>query len=105
LVAVYVLVALIGAAIAVFALQNLDAVVIRFLTWRIEGAPLALVILLSLVMGTVLAALVGAVRHWRLRSRIRQLEHRLAQAQAQSAAAPSAPDRASSARPERPAPR
>jgi uncharacterized integral membrane protein len=93
-VAVYVLMALIGAAAAVFALQNLDPVVIRFITWRIEGAPLALVMLLSLIMGAVLASLIGIVRSLKLRSRIRQLEHRLAQAQAQQVGpAPSLVDR------------
>lgn len=65
MVAVYVRVALIGAAIAVFALPTLDVGVIRLLTWRTEDAPLAGVILLSLAMGTALAALVGAVPHRR----------------------------------------
>jgi uncharacterized integral membrane protein len=105
-VAVYVVMALIGAAIAVFALQNLDPVVIRFMTWRIEGAPLALVVLLSLITGTVLASLIGIVRSLKLRSRIRQLEHRLAQAQAQQVGpAPAQPDRPTSAPlPPRPTP-
>jgi uncharacterized integral membrane protein len=76
---VYLLTALVGAAAAVFALQNVDPVVIRFLGWRIEGAPLALVIMVSVLAGIVLTALVGFVQQWRLRSRIRQLENRLAQ--------------------------
>ena len=76
---VYVLMALVGAAAAVFALQNIDPVVIRFLGWRIEGAPLALVIMVSVVGGIVLTSLVGIVQQWKLRSRIRQLEQRLAQ--------------------------
>ena len=37
MVIVYFVVALVGAAAAVFALQNVDPVVIRFLGWRIEG--------------------------------------------------------------------
>ncbi|MBF8288069.1 MAG: LapA dom protein, partial [Candidatus Rokubacteria bacterium] len=41
----YILMALVGAACAVFALQNMDPVVIRFIGWRAEGIPLALVIL------------------------------------------------------------
>ena len=45
MVVVYFAMALVGAAAAVFALQNVDPVVIRFLGWRIEGAPLALVIM------------------------------------------------------------
>jgi len=73
----YLLVALLGAAIAVFAIQNNSAVVIRFLAWRLESA-LSLVILLSALLGVVLTAMLGMVRHWRLRSRIRQLENQLA---------------------------
>jgi uncharacterized integral membrane protein len=82
---VYLLTALVGAAAAVFALQNVDPVVIRFLGWRIEGAPLALVIMVSVLAGIVLTALVGLVQQWRLRSRIRQLENRLAQTSVPSA--------------------
>jgi len=74
----YLLVALIGAAIALFAIQNINPVVVRFLGWQIESA-LSLVVLLSTVIGTVMASLVGLVRHWKLRSRIRQLERRLAE--------------------------
>jgi len=75
---VYLVMAIVGAAAAIFALQNIDPVVIRFLTWRIEGAPLSMVIMLSIVVGVVLTSLVGFVRHWKLRSRIRHLENRLA---------------------------
>jgi len=78
----YLLVALIGAAGAIFALQNIDPVVIRFLGWRIEGAPLALVLMLSMIMGIVLTSLVGIVQQWKLKSKIRQLQARLAQVSA-----------------------
>jgi uncharacterized integral membrane protein len=74
----YVLMALVGAACAVFALQNMDPVVIRFIGWRVEGMPLALVILLSVLGGLVIASCVGLLRRWKLRSRIRQLEAQLA---------------------------
>ena len=74
----YLLMALVGAACAVFALQNMDPVVIRFLGWRAEGMPLAFVILLSVLGGLVFASCVGLLRHWKLRSRIRQLEAQLA---------------------------
>jgi uncharacterized integral membrane protein len=78
-IAIYLLMALIGSVATLFAAQNIDPVVIRFLVWRIEGMPLALVILLSLLVGVVFASLSGAVRHWRLRSRVRQLENQVAQ--------------------------
>jgi uncharacterized integral membrane protein len=77
--AAYLLMALVGALCAVFALQNMDPVVIRFLGWRVEGMPLALVILLSVLSGLVLASCVSLLRHWKLRSRIRQLEAQLAE--------------------------
>jgi putative membrane protein len=73
---VYVLMALFGAALAVFALENLDPVVIQFLNWR-RGMPLAAVMLLSLVAGLSLAALVGLIQYLKLRRRIRQLEAQL----------------------------
>ena len=76
--AVYLLMAVVGAAAAIFALQNIDPVVIRFLGWRIEGAPLSMVIMLSIVVGVILTSLVGLVRHWKMRYRIRQLENQLA---------------------------
>ena len=74
---VYVLVAAIAIAIAVFAVQNADRVTISFLSWKIEGAPLAAVILISGAVGAILVSLVGSVQRWKLRSRIRQLESRL----------------------------
>ncbi len=82
----YLLLILVGVACAVFALQNMDPVVIRFVTWRVEGMPLGFVILLSLLGGLVFASMIGLIRHWKLRSRIRQLEARL-----QAAERPTAP--------------
>ena len=80
----YILLILVGAACAVFALQNMDPVVLRFLTWRVEGMPLGFVILLSLMGGLILASMIGLIRHWKLRSRIRQLEAKLQAAERQT---------------------
>jgi uncharacterized integral membrane protein len=77
----YLLLILVGAACAVFALQNMDPVVIRFVTWRVEGMPLGLVILLSILGGVIFASGVSLIRHWKQRSRIRQLEARLSAAE------------------------
>jgi lipopolysaccharide assembly protein A len=74
----YLVVALVGALVAVFAIQNINPVVIRFLGWQMEGA-LSLVVLLSILLGIVLTSLVGFVPHWKLRAKIRQLENRVAQ--------------------------
>ncbi len=82
MVIMYILMVLVGAAGAIFALQNIDPVVIRFLAWRIEGAPLAMVIILSIVIGMVLTSMVGIVQQWKSKSRIRELENHLAQVSA-----------------------
>ena len=74
MVAVYVLLVLVGAATAIFTVQNTDPVVIRFIGWRVEGMPLALVILLSLLVGLFIGSTVGVIQQLRLRARIRQLE-------------------------------
>ncbi len=73
----YLVVAFVGGAIAAFALQNLDPVVVRFLIWRAEGVPLAALILGSLVAGMALAGIAGAVQYVKLRLKIRQLEIQL----------------------------
>ena len=57
---IYLIMVLVGAATAIFAIQNTDPVVIRFLGWRIEGMPLALVILLSALAGLLFATMVAS---------------------------------------------
>ena len=76
---IYLLMALLGSVATVFALQNRDPVEISFLTWSVTGMPLALVILLSLLVGVTFASLSGLVKVLRMRYRIRQLENQVAQ--------------------------
>jgi len=76
---IYLLMALVGSAATIFALQNRAPVEIRFMFWGVPEMPLALVILLSVLVGVIFASLSGAVRHWRLRSRVRQLEAQVTQ--------------------------
>jgi uncharacterized integral membrane protein len=91
---IYLLMALLGSAATIFALQNREPVEIWFLAWSVRGMPLALVILLSLLLGTVFAALTGLVKILKLRYRVRQLETQVAQliaAQTPPSATPRAP--------------
>jgi uncharacterized integral membrane protein len=91
---IYLLMALLGSAATIFALQNREPVEIWFLTWSVRGMPLALVILLSLLLGTVFASLSGLVKILKLRYRIRQLETQVAQliaAQTPPSSTPRAP--------------
>jgi len=78
---VYLLLILVGAACAVFVVQNKDPVVISFAMWHLDGIPLSLVILVSALGGMLFATCVGLIGHWRLRRQIRQLEAKLAAAE------------------------
>jgi uncharacterized integral membrane protein len=73
----YLVVALLAAAVAVFALQNSGHTSLRFLMWTVEGVPVAGVALASLAVGLVVVALPLWIRGWRWQSRARSAEARL----------------------------
>jgi uncharacterized integral membrane protein len=74
----YLIVALLAAAVAVFALQNGDPTRVRFLVWTLEGLPLAAVALVSLIVGLIVAGLPLWIRGWRWRSQARSAQARAA---------------------------
>jgi uncharacterized integral membrane protein len=67
----YLVVALLAAAVATFALQNSEAVTIHFLFWSFRPLPIAGVALAALAVGLIVAGvpLALARRRWRVRSR------------------------------------
>jgi len=67
----YVVVALLSAAVAVFALQNNQPMSVRFLAWSLDNVPLAGAILAALGAGLVLAAVPLSISSWRWRARAR----------------------------------
>jgi uncharacterized integral membrane protein len=72
----YVLVAVVAVLVTVFALQNTDPATVRFLLWRIDTVPLALLVLVSLGAGLLIAGLPLAIRLGVWRSRARSYETR-----------------------------
>src|SRR5215813_8923568 len=70
----YLLVALLAAAVAVFALQNGAPTTVRFFVWNLDGIPLAGLILGALVAGLVIAGVPLSIQRWRARSQARRLE-------------------------------
>ena len=73
----YVIVAIVSAAIAVFALQNNQPLSLRFIAWSLDNVPLAGAILVALAAGLILAAVPLLFSNWRLRSRARTLERKV----------------------------
>ena len=86
----YVVVAIVAAAVAVFALQNGEPTRVRFFAWTVDGFPLAGLILISLASGLVVAGVPLMIQRWRLRARLRAAERRVAELQA-TGARPSGP--------------
>jgi len=73
----YLVVAVLAAIVAVFALQNGAPATVTFLAWHLEGVPLAGLILGSLVAGMIIAGVPLGVQRWRARSQVRRLEARV----------------------------
>ena len=75
----YFIVAVLTAAIVVFAFQNGAPVAVRFLGWTVPEVSTAAVILLALVSGLIIAAIPLWIQRWRLRVRVRALEQQVRQ--------------------------
>ncbi|MDP9143903.1 MAG: lipopolysaccharide assembly protein LapA domain-containing protein [Actinomycetota bacterium] len=88
---IYLLMALLGSMATIFALQNSGTVDISFLSWSVKGMPVALVILLSLLLGIVFASLTGVMKILKLKYRVRQLEAQVSQLIAAQTPPPSGP--------------
>ena len=84
----YLVVAILAAAVAVFALQNGDPTPVRFIVWTADGLPLAALILISLAGGLVIAGVPLMLQRWRLRARLRAAERRVAELEAARASGP-----------------
>jgi uncharacterized integral membrane protein len=78
----YLVVAIVSAAIVVFAFQNPAPVSVRFLVWTVPEVSAAAVILLALLAGLVIAAIPLWIQRWRLRVRVRSLELQVRQLEA-----------------------
>ncbi|WP_051353128.1 LapA family protein [Thalassobacillus devorans] len=70
--------------IAVFAVINVDPVEVNYLFGSGE-APLILVILISVLMGGIVTATLGAVRVYRLQREVKKLRSKQASKESQSA--------------------
>jgi uncharacterized integral membrane protein len=83
-VAVFVLGAIVGMAALIFALQNQEPVMLRYLyTWQTQPIPLFVVIVASVGGGFVIASLFGLAAYLRGRKIIRQQRRTIADLRAE----------------------
>jgi uncharacterized integral membrane protein len=73
----YVVVAALAVIITIFALQNTAETAVRFAIWRLEGVPIAGLVLGSLGAGLVIAGVPLWIKLGIWRSRARSLQTRL----------------------------
>ena len=78
MIVVYLLIAMLGAAVAFFALQNPAPIAVNFFHWRSPELPLSLLMLFSALAGVLLTALSSVGEHLRVSRRVRHLERELA---------------------------
>lgn len=64
---------ILGVAMTIFALQNSVKVQVRFLWLKFEDVPLALVLVISILIGVIITAVFAFIDKQRLKSRIRRL--------------------------------
>jgi uncharacterized integral membrane protein len=68
-----------GVVVAIFAVQNVAPVEVRFFLWQVEG-PLAAVVLTAVGAGLLVALLLGLPDTILSRLRMRRLEHQVREA-------------------------
>lgn len=73
----YMIVAVLAASVAVFALQNTDQTTVKFALWKLGGVPIAGLVLGSLGAGLLIAGLPLWIRLSVWRSRARSLDTRV----------------------------
>jgi uncharacterized integral membrane protein len=74
----YLVVAILAAAVATFALQNSEPVIVHFLFWSTSPLPIAGVALGAMAVGLIVAGVPLAIARRRWRSRSRGHETRVA---------------------------
>jgi uncharacterized integral membrane protein len=75
----YLLIAMLGAAVAFFTLQNPEPTAVSFFHWHSVKLPLSLLMLFSALAGVLLTAVSGFAQQLQMYRRIRYLEQRLAE--------------------------
>jgi uncharacterized integral membrane protein len=72
----YLVVAVTAVLVTIFALQNTDPATVRLLIWRLETVPVAVLVLVALGAGLLIAGLPLAIKLGVWRSRARSFESR-----------------------------
>ena len=68
---------ILGVAMTVFTLQNSVTVQVKLLWWKITDVPLALILVISILIGVLVTAVFAFIDKQRLRNKIRRLQNKV----------------------------
>jgi len=68
---------ILGVAMVIFALQNSVTVQVKLLWWKFSEVPLALILVVSILIGVLITAVFSFIDKQRLRMKIRRLQNRI----------------------------
>ncbi|HZK96119.1 MAG TPA: LapA family protein [Prolixibacteraceae bacterium] len=68
---------ILGVAMTIFALQNSVKVEVKFLWLKFEDVPLALILVISIMIGVILTAVFAFIDKQRLQNKIRRLLNKI----------------------------
>lgn len=68
---------ILGLAMTIFALQNSVKVQVKFLWLKFEDVPLALILVISILIGVIITAVFAFIDKQRLRNKIRRLLNKI----------------------------
>jgi len=68
---------ILGVAMTIFTLQNSVKVQVKFLWLKFEDVPLALILVISILIGVIITAVFAFIDKQRLRSKIRRLLNKI----------------------------
>ena len=68
---------ILGVAMTIFTLQNSVKVQVKFLWMKFEDVPLALILVISILIGVIITAVFAFIDKQRLRSKIRRLLNKI----------------------------
>jgi len=68
---------ILGVAMTIFALQNSVKVQVKFLWFKFEDVPLALILVISILIGVLITAVFAFIDKQKLRNKIRRLLNKI----------------------------
>ena len=68
---------LVALILILMTVQNPNPVSVQFLSWQAQQVPLIIIILISLLAGTIVSSVLGLIKQSKLKDRIRQLQREI----------------------------